>query len=146
MRIMVTPIVPLVTGMLILTACTEPAQKPDFLVLCLGQTRVTGNYSIDETRVRQNGYPRVVVGSGGTAGQAVALEECIQTRMIAAKAPPNKSKTPPTVAGKLPYPDEYVLQPGDAELWPTLTLEQQTRAIEFLKAGSTIRSSLDGDQ
>ncbi len=146
MRIMVTPIVPLVTGMLILTACTTAPPKPNYLNLCLGQTRVTGNYSIDETRARQNGYPRVVVGNGGTRGQAVALEECIQTRMIAAKVPPKKAKAPATVAGKLPYPDDYVLQPGDAELWPTLTLAQQTRAIEFLKAGSTIRSSLDGDQ
>jgi hypothetical protein len=145
MRIMFNPIVPLMTGALILSACSDPAPKPNFLALCLGQTRVSGDYTIDETRIRQNGYPRVTVGNGGTAGQAVALEECIQTRMVAAKVPPNKLKAPPTIAGKLPYPGEYVLQPGDAKLWPTLTLAQQQRAIEFLKSGSTIRSSLDGD-
>lgn len=145
MRIMLNPTASLTLGALILSACTPPPPKPDYLVLCLGQTRVTGNYTIDEVRVRQNGYPVVKVGNGGTAGQAVALEECIQSRMAADKVAPNKPKVPPTAAGKLPYPDEYTLQPGDAELWPTLTLAQQQRAIEFLKSGSTIRSSLDGD-
>ena len=47
--------------------------------------------------------------------------------------------------GKLPLPAEYPLLEGDAELWPTLTLEQQERAIEFLETGSTIRSSLKPD-
>lgn len=145
MRIMINPTMPMLTGLMILAACTTTPPGPDYLALCLGQTRVSGNYSIDETRVRQNGYPAVRVGNDGTAGQAVALEECIQTRMVADNAPPNKPKAPPTVAGKQPYPDEYTLQPGDADLWPTLTLAQQQRAIEFLKSGSTIRSSLDGD-
>ena len=145
MRIMHNPAVPLTIGALVLSACTPPPPPPDYLALCLGQTRVSGNYTIDETQVRQNGYPAVNVGNGGTKGQAVAVEECIQSRMVADKVAPNKPKAPPTVAGKLPYPDEYTLQPGDAELWPTLTLAQQQRAIEFLKSGSTIRSSLDGD-
>jgi len=146
MRIMLNPITPTLASALLLAACSEPPPKPDFLAPCLGQTRVSGDYSIDDTKVRQNGYPVVIVGNGGSAGEAVALEECIQSRMIAAKVPPNKPKGPPTVAGKLAYPDSYILQPGDAELWPTLTLAQQTRAIEFLKSGSTIKSSLDGDQ
>jgi hypothetical protein len=146
MRILFNPITAMLAGTLVLAACSEPPPKPDFLKACLGQTRVTGDYTIDQTKVRRNGYPVVNVGRGGTKGQAVALEECIQERMIAANVPPNKPKAPPTAAGKLPYPDEYVLQPGDDALWPTLTLEQQKRAIEFLKAGSTIRSSLDGDQ
>ena len=145
MQIMFNPAASLTLGALFLSACTPPPPPPDYLALCLGQTRVSGNYTIDAARVRQNGYPAVKVGNDGTAGQAVAVEECIQSRMIAANVAPSKPKAPPTAAGKLPYPDEYTLQPGDAELWPTLTLAQQQRAIEFLKSGSTIRSSLDGD-
>lgn len=45
--------------------------------------------------------------------------------------------------GQLPIPNEYPLQPGDHELWVTLTPEQQARAMLFLQDGSTIRSSLE---
>lgn len=44
--------------------------------------------------------------------------------------------------GNLPLPSQYPLLPGDAELWPTLTLAEQQRALLYLKDGSTIRSSL----
>ncbi|MCV2870121.1 hypothetical protein OEW28_15940 [Defluviimonas sp. WL0002] len=48
-------------------------------------------------------------------------------------------------AGKLPLPESYPLLPGDAELWATLTREQQERALLFLQDGSTIRASLRSD-
>lgn len=48
--------------------------------------------------------------------------------------------------GKLALPTQYPLMKGDAALWPTLTLEQQQRAVLFLQSGSSIRSSLAGDK
>lgn len=48
--------------------------------------------------------------------------------------------------GRYPLPTQYALMPGDAALWPQLTIAQQERAILFLKDGSTIRSSLQGDE
>ncbi|WP_380057824.1 hypothetical protein ACFE33_05225 [Falsihalocynthiibacter sp. SS001] len=63
-----------------------------------------------------------------------------------APAPTVVSATPKSApAGKLALPTQYPLQAGDAELWTTLTLEQQKRALSFLETGSTIRSSLEGD-
>ncbi|MGB0968385.1 MAG: hypothetical protein ACPGUX_09385 [Halocynthiibacter sp.] len=49
----------------------------------------------------------------------------------------------PLSPGQLPIPNEYPLQPGDHELWVTLTPEQQARAMLFLQDGSTIQSSLE---
>lgn len=51
-----------------------------------------------------------------------------------------------TADGRLALPTAYPLQPGDAELWATLTRAQQERALAFLRTGGTIRSSLRGDQ
>jgi len=48
-------------------------------------------------------------------------------------------------AGSLPLPTGYPLMAGDAELWATLTLAQQQRALLFLQDGSTIRASLRTD-
>lgn len=131
-----------------LVGCSEPAQnnKISFLNLCLGDTRVKGSYAVVPGKVRRNGYPVVKPLQGGSAGSAVLLEECIESRMIKDGMSPAKVAKPRAVAGKLPLPVEYNLLPGDKELWPTLTLTQQKRAIEFLKTGSTIRSSLQGDQ
>jgi len=50
-----------------------------------------------------------------------------------------------TIPGNLPFPIGYPLMSGDPQLWPSLTAAQQRRAILFLKSGSTIRSSLQGD-
>ncbi|MEP2717133.1 hypothetical protein [Pseudophaeobacter sp.] len=47
---------------------------------------------------------------------------------------------------QVPTPWDYPLMPGDAALWETLTVEQQQRALAFLSDGSTIRSSLAGDE
>jgi hypothetical protein len=91
---------------------------------------------------RQRGAALLSGGAGyrgsylyGGAGSGPAL----------AAAPQAPVKAPPTPKGKLPLPVEYPLLPGDAELWPTLTLEQQKRALLFLKDGSTIRASLRTD-
>lgn len=48
-------------------------------------------------------------------------------------------------SGSLPLPTGYPLMAGDAELWPTLTREQQERALLYLQDGSTIRASLRTD-
>lgn len=48
--------------------------------------------------------------------------------------------------GRYPLPTQYALMPGDVAIWPQLTAAQQERAILFLKDGSTIRSSLQGDE
>lgn len=48
-------------------------------------------------------------------------------------------------AGPLPLPTGYPLLAGDAELWPTLTREQQELALVYLQDGSTIRASLRTD-
>jgi hypothetical protein len=47
--------------------------------------------------------------------------------------------------GMTPPPSGYPLLPGDEELWYSLTPAQQERAAQFLKDGSTIRSSLQAD-
>ncbi|MVO15060.1 hypothetical protein [Parasedimentitalea huanghaiensis] len=49
------------------------------------------------------------------------------------------------VSGNFDLPTQYPLMPGDTQLWKQLTAAQQQRAIEFLRGGSTIRSSLSGD-
>ena len=48
--------------------------------------------------------------------------------------------------GKLSLPEGYNLSVEDKALWPTLTLVQQKRALAFLKSGSTLQSSLLGDE
>ncbi|WP_162930018.1 hypothetical protein [Pseudophaeobacter sp. EL27] len=47
--------------------------------------------------------------------------------------------------GRYPLPSQYALMPGDAAIWQQLTAAEQERALLFLKDGSTIRSSLQGD-
>lgn len=63
-----------------------------------------------------------------------------------ATAPAKPVKAPKPAKGKLPLPTGYPLLPGDAALWPTLTLKQQERAMFFLQHGGTIRSSLEPDR
>jgi hypothetical protein len=82
--------------------------------------------------------------SGGAGYHGAVLKE--GTAASAAAAEPAKpSNAVQTVGGKLPLPTGYPLLPGDAELWATLTLEQQRRALLFLQDGSTIRASLRTD-
>ncbi len=79
--------------------------------------------------------------SGGAGYHGAYLQETPK------KPAPEKKPEPVVKAapGKLPLPAGYALLPGDKELWPTLTREQQERALLFLKDGSTIRASLRTD-
>ncbi|OYX43854.1 MAG: hypothetical protein B7Z02_07820 [Rhodobacterales bacterium 32-67-9] len=61
---------------------------------------------------------------------------------VAQPVPVTPAPRQQTVRGNLPLPTQYPLMPGDADLWPTLTLAEQQRALLYLKDGSTIRSSL----
>jgi hypothetical protein len=83
--------------------------------------------------------------SGGAGYHGAVLKEGTAAAPVAAAEPAKPSKTVQTVKGKLPLPTGYPLLPGDAELWATLTLEQQRRALLFLQDGSTIRASLRTD-
>jgi hypothetical protein len=76
--------------------------------------------------------------SGGAGYHGANLQKT-PTQPAQPKKPARAAKAAP---GKLPLPAGYPLLPGDAELWPTLSREQQDRAMLFLKDGSTIRASL----
>lgn len=137
----------LITGSLVLAGCsTGGAKKADYLAACMSETGAKGSYSMVPGRVSAQGYPVVAPAAGGDARGAVLLEACIERRAKADGVAPTKQAAPRAQKGKLPLPVGYALLPGDAELWSTLTLAQQQRAMEFLKSGSTIQSSLQGDQ
>jgi hypothetical protein len=79
--------------------------------------------------------------SGGAGYHGANLQKSSEQTQASKKADPVVKAAP----GKLPLPAGYALLPGDTELWPTLTREQQERALLFLKDGSTIRASLRTD-
>lgn len=79
--------------------------------------------------------------SGGAGYHGANLQKT-PNEPVKAKKPGPVVKAAP---GKLPLPAGYALLPGDAELWPTLSREQQERALLFLQDGSTIRASLRTD-
>lgn len=79
--------------------------------------------------------------SGGAGYHGAYLKEVAGAGQQPASAAPPPAAGP----GKLPLPTQYPLLPGDAELWATLTREQQERALQFLRDGSTIRASLEVD-
>jgi hypothetical protein len=131
---------------LLLSGCVEQNTSlrpvPEFdraLQNCKRQTGVPGAYVVGPKGT--NGVPVVLAGQGGTLRGEVLLNSCISqnlgTTVAALPAAPQK-----VAPGKLPLPTQYPLQPGDAELWATLTREQQERALKFLADGSTIRGSL----
>lgn len=72
---------------------------------------------------------------GGTGRGAAATAGTVAAPRLARKA--RRGLTPP--------PAGYALLPGDEALWYSLTPAQQQRALDFLKDGSTIRSSLEAD-
>lgn len=87
---------------------------------------------------RQKGAAALSGGAGyhgSVLKQAPAADPLAGTAAKPARAAP----------GKLPLPVGYPLLPGDDSLWPTLTRQQQERAMQFLKDGSTIRASLRTD-
>ncbi len=86
-----------------------------------------------------------------TPQELAFMNRCIDATLAArtAKAPKTqairKTRTTRSVRGTLPVPHQYPLMSGDEVLWPRMTLHQQRRAMQFLKSGSTILSSLQGD-
>lgn len=137
-------------SLLAISGCRTAYEPPsDFQMAyrtCIADTAdlgVTGNYVVSQTEREPNGHPTVKAGPGGNRRGEVIMNGCIAQRVRTDGAQPaTASKAPAPARGKLPLPTEYALQPGDAELWPTLTRAQQDRALQFLKAGSTIRSSM----
>ncbi|WP_347311262.1 hypothetical protein [Defluviimonas sp. SAOS-178_SWC] len=81
---------------------------------------------------------KACVGDGPSA-TAISTPAPVPVR---AQAPAPVAAAPVAARGNLPLPVQYPLLPGDAELWPTLTVAEQQRALLYLKDGSTIRSSL----
>lgn len=136
---------------LALAACGQDA-RPDFALSCQFEVNPPGSYEYPADVL----VPTVKPGPGGTQEGADALNACIRRKAAEAGAT-TVSKPQPgaeanikrtaqiTSPGRLPLPSQYPLEPGDAALWPTLTLEQQQRALLFLQDGSTIRSSLKED-
>ena len=106
---------------------------------CLAEAGITGGYR-ETFELRGNRQiVRVHPGPTVTATQAATANACIERATAAPDGVAERS------GGGLPLPTQYALMPGDAELWPQLTLAQQQRAMRFLDDGSTIRSSLRGD-
>ena len=79
--------------------------------------------------------------SGGAGYHGADLQKTPAQPVLAKKS----ARVVKAAPGKLPLPAGYALLPGDAELWPTLSREQQERALLFLQDGSTIRASLRTD-
>ena len=85
---------------------------------------------------------------------AKRINVCARDRLLASS--PQPASTPElqetvvaragVARGKVPLPSEYPLMPGDEQLWAQMTEAQQQRALQFLSGGSTIRSSLSGDE
>ena len=127
----------------LLTACgagTATVSESD-LNACLIETRAPGQYTLSQTEFANSGAPAVFPGAGGTQTGAGMIQNC-----LARKANDGVKASNTTNTGGLPLPVNYPLQPGDTELWPTLTRAQQERALAFLADGSTISASLKGDQ
>lgn len=143
------PVILICASGLALVACRDAYQAPsDFeraFNSCLGDTTssgVSGSYVISPTEREANGHPSVKAGPGGNRRGEILMNGCIAQRVSTAGTPPQPTQSRPPADGKLPLPTEYTLQPGDAELWPTLSRTQQERALTFLRAGSTVQSSL----
>ena len=133
----------------VLAACGGPAPTVDYLPLCLSETGAKGAYVRSPQRVAENGLPLIVPAEGGDARGALLMNACIERRHTnmgtMPKAPPKPSASIMMANGKLSVPENYILSEEDKALWPTLTLEQQKRALLFLQSGSTVQSSLQED-
>ncbi|HHI69832.1 MAG TPA: hypothetical protein ENJ91_02420 [Rhodobacteraceae bacterium] len=139
----------LMIGGMVAACAPAPATKKNYLSSCIAEVRAKGSYALSSTRVAPNGLPKVEVQEGGDARGAVLVEACIEQKHKAdgtMPAPVGKQAPVKMKNGKLSAPQGYNLSAEDIALWNSLTLEQQKRAWEFLKSGSTIQSSLLGDQ
>ncbi|WP_141246431.1 hypothetical protein [Actibacterium ureilyticum] len=104
------------------------------LATCTAEAGITGTYS---TVYTMDGGTAIVPGPDVTEDQARIANACLRRL--------GSARTPVRPRGTASIPSEYPLQPGDAQLWQSLTPEQQRRALDFLRDGSTIRSSLQPD-
>ena len=152
----------LMVGTLGLAACGGEVREVDFdraffddaLTSCMFDTSPPGAYAARERVLGPNGLPLVTptvddAGVPGTPAAAAELNTCIEQRFAAANLLPATTAAgtapQPQSTSALPFPTGYPVQPGDRELWASLTPAEQQRALGFLKIGSTIRSSLLGD-
>lgn len=113
---------------------------------CIKDSGAPGTYGVSLDQLDKGGRPIVHAREGGTLRGEVLISECLAQRLPAGATTKAKGPVKPVaVAGKLPLPTQYALMPGDADLWNTLTLAQQQRALLFLQDGSTIAASLRTD-
>lgn len=143
-------------AVLLLAGCAETRAPDPFdraVTGCIAETGAPGRYTYDRSAIGPNGLPVIRAAEGGTIRGEAFVTACVEARMspgsgrivTAAPTPAVVKPAPGKNLGGLPLPTQYALMPGDAELWNTLTREQQERALRFLASGSTIRSSLRGD-
>lgn len=154
-RLALTRPVLAIGGALALSGCVETGQKDPLelaLQSCLRSTGAPGTYTANQREIGPAGVPVVRAAAGGTLRGEVLMNACVEARMTRSTSAVTLIDQPvkPVAAktrnvGGLPLPTEYPLLPGDPELWNSLTRAQQERALRFLKAGSTIRSSLGSD-
>lgn len=142
-----TQLIPLfaIVGMAVASCAAPPIAPPkDYMLSCLHETRAKGSYVRSFEKIRPNGLPKVVPADGGNIRGAVLIEACIDSHHKRAGTLPEDGQTEPVMLanGKLSVPQGYNLSTHDRALWPSLTLQQQKRALAFLKEGSTIQSSL----
>lgn len=145
MAVLKTSSVALALGGVVLAACVKHQPTKDYMQICLYQTGAQGSYVRSPDKIGTNGLPKILPAAGGDARGAVLMEACIEQHHLEAGTLPRVyGPTAPKMMsnGKLSVPQGYDLSAEDVALWKTLTLEQQKRAFEFLKSGSTIQSSL----
>jgi len=137
--------VALALGGVVLAGCVKPAPPKDYMLTCLHETGAKGSYVRSADKMGANGLTKILPAAGGDARGAVLMNACIEQHHREAGTLPNVAgPTAPKMMsnGKLSVPQGYDLSSEDVALWKSLTPEQQKRAFEFLKSGSTIQSSL----
>ncbi len=134
-----------------LSACTtggpSRADLQEIGRACRAPENIVGTFNMSY-QLGANGEQYVIQpGPNVTQAQADRINACIAAGGPQATVAAAPASVPTIVEtnGTLPLPTEYALQPGDAELWASLTTAQQQRALLFLDSGSTIRSSLTVD-
>lgn len=116
----------------VVAGCTQ--RNSGVLSACTKQAGITGQYS---TVYTIGDGIAVVPGPNVSDSQARAANACLTRGPSTRKAGVLRRSSS--------APSEYPLQPGDAALWQSMSVDQQLRALEFLRDGSTIRSSLQPD-
>ena len=135
-----------VAGLTMASCGSAPVGHPkDYVLTCLHETGAKGSYVRSDEQIAANGLAKIIPAEGGDMRGAVLMEACIEEQHKRAGTLPKVSApSAPTMmsTGKLTVPQGYNLSAEEVALWKSLTVEQQKRAYEFLKTGSTIQSSL----